>query len=179
LVSKDPKDDEFLFRILSLIDCRCRALSPGMNFTGIDVAAKTVAYWTTDDPHTLSWSTLPFAAQGIVQALKHPKETENRVIFVRAFEASQRQVVEELERQQGAKYATSIVDTEAIVQDSKARLEADRGNLDAAFAGVQIAFLLPGYGTDFVRARKYLVNSFAEMPKLALEEAIKEVLKEF
>jgi hypothetical protein len=31
-----------------------RALAPGMNFTGIDVAAKTVAYWTADDSHTLS-----------------------------------------------------------------------------------------------------------------------------
>jgi hypothetical protein len=178
-VSKDPKDEEFLFRILSLIDCRCRALAPGMNFTGIDVAAKTVAYWTTDDSYTLSWSTLPFAAQGIVQALKHPKETENRVIFIRAFEASQRQVVEELERQQGAKYDATIVDTEAIVQDSKARLEADRGNLDAAFAGVQIAFLLPGYGTDFVKAGKYLVNNFAEMPELTLEEAVEDVLEAF
>jgi hypothetical protein len=156
-----------------------RALAPGMKFTGIDVAAKTVAYWTKDDSHTLSWSTLPYAAQGIVQALKHPKETENRPVFIRAFEASQRQIVEELERQQGAKYATSIVDTEAIVQDSKTRLEADGGDLGAAFAGVQIAFLLPGYGTDFVKAGKYLVNDFTEMPKLTLEEAIKNVLKAF
>jgi hypothetical protein len=150
-----------------------------MNFTGIDVGAKTVAYWTADDSHTLSWSTLPYAAQGIVQALKHPTETENRPIFIRAFEASQRQVVEELERQQGAKYATSIVDTEAIVRDSKTRLEADAGDLEAAFAGVQVAFLLPGYGSDFVKAGKYLVNDFAEMPKLTLEEAIRDVLKAF
>jgi len=150
-----------------------------MTFTGIDVAAKTVAYWITDDSHKLSWSTLPFAAQGIVQALRHPKETENRAIFVRAFEASQRQVVEELERQQGAKYATSIFDAEAIVQDSKTRLEADKSDLGAAFAGVQIAFLMPGYGSDFVKAGKYLVNDFVEMPKLTLEEAIEDVLKEF
>jgi hypothetical protein len=151
-----------------------------MDFTGIDIAAKTAAYWTPeDDSHTLSWSTLPFAAQGIIRALKHPKDTENKTVFIRAFEASQRQVVEELERQQGAKYATSIVDTEAIVQDSKTRLEADAGDLGAAFAGVQTAFLLPGYGTDFVKARKYLVNDFAEMPKLTLEEAIKDVLKEY
>jgi hypothetical protein len=150
-----------------------------MNFTGIDVGAKTVAYWTADDSHTLSWSTLPYAAQGIVQALKHPTETENRPVFIRAFEASQRQVVEELERQQGAKYATSIVDTEAIVRDSKTRLEADAGDLEAAFAGVQVAFLLPGYGSDFVKTGKYLVNDFAEMPKLTLEEAIKDVLKAF
>jgi hypothetical protein len=150
-----------------------------MSFSGIDVAAKTVAYWTTDGSHTLSWSTLPYAAQGIVQALKHPKETENRTVFIRAFEASQKQVVEELERQQGVKYAASIVDTEAIVQDSKTRLEADEGDLGAAFAGVQITFLLPGYGTDFVKAGKYLVNNFTEMPILTLEEAIQDVLKTF
>jgi hypothetical protein len=157
-----------------------RALAPGMTFTGIDVAAKTAAYWTPDDSHTLSWSTLPYAAEGIVRALKHPAETENRPVFIRAFEASQRQVVEELERQQGgAKYATSIVDTEAIVRDSKTRLEADAGDLQAAFAGVQVAFLLPGYGTDFVKAGKYLVNDFAEMPELTLEEAIRDVLKAF
>ena len=42
---------------------------------------------------------------------------------------------------------------------------------------MQIAFLLPGYGTDFVKAGKYLMNNFTEMPELTLEEAIKDVLK--
>ena len=59
-----------------------RALAPGMNFTGIDVAAKTVAYWTADDSHTLSWSTLPYAAQGIVQALKHPSRPGVTVLSI-------------------------------------------------------------------------------------------------
>jgi hypothetical protein len=32
---------------------------------------------------------------------------------------------------------------------------------------------------DFVKAGKYLVSNFVEMPKLTLEEAIKDVLKGF
>jgi hypothetical protein len=45
--------------------------------------------------------------------------------------------------------------------------------------GVRVAFLLPGYGADFVKAGRYLVNSFAEMPELTLEDAIKDILKAF
>lgn len=149
-----------------------------MTFTGIDIAAHTVSYWTKDGTHTPSWTTLPFAAQGVVQALKHPDETENTIVFVHAFEASQQQIVAELERQQSVKYEASDLDAEAVMEESKAKWEG-QGDVGAAYMLVQGAFLLPEYGTDFVKSGKKLGDGFMELPKLTLEEVVADVLKDF
>lgn len=153
---------------------RDRALAPGMTFTGIDITNHTVGYWTQGATFTPSWSTLPFAAQGVVQALKYPEQTKNTVVFVRAFEASQQQIVAELERQQGAKYSATDVDANAIIKEAKARL--DGGDASAAFTLVQAAFLTPDFGADFVGSKKNVGNAYMELPELTLEKVIKDVL---
>lgn len=149
-----------------------------MTFTGIDVAARTVAYWTPGNTHTPSWSTLPFAARGVAEALKYPRETENKVVFVRAFEAGQQQIVAELEKQQGVKYSAIEVDGQAIVREAKAKLEGQHDVAAASVTLIQAAFLLPEYGTNFVKAEKNIAN-FMELPSVSLEEVVRETLKSF
>lgn len=149
-----------------------------MTFTGIDVAAHTVAYWTHGDTHTPSWSTLSFAAQGVVEAVKHPRETENKVIFVRAFEASQQQIVRELEKQQKVQYKATEVDAQAVMKEAKAQLVNDKDDA-AAYTLVQAAFLLPEFGTDFVKAKKDIADEYMTLPTISLEEVVKDVLTGF
>lgn len=149
-----------------------------MSFTGADVSAQTVTYWTAEGEHSPSWSTLPFTGASVVEALKHPKETANKTIFVREFEASQYDIVKELERQQGVTYKAETIDAAAAIKEAKRKV-AESNDVYAKYVLVQAGFLRPEYKTDFVKAKEYVVTDLLGLPTSTLQTVVKDALKQY
>jgi uncharacterized protein YbjT (DUF2867 family) len=151
------------------------SLSPDTAFLRINPTEHTAGFFN-DGEHKLSFSTLPWAAKAIVKILEEPEKTANRVFPVRAFEASQADIVRELEKQQDVKYEVSNVDGKDFVREQKEILEA--GNGAAAYALIRAGFMTKGYGSNFVEEAAVPVGSeeLERLNKLSLEEVVSEVL---
>ncbi|KAF7188358.1 Phenylcoumaran benzylic ether reductase Pyrc5 [Pseudocercospora fuligena] len=146
--------------------------------TDIDPKAHTVAYWD-NGTHKPAHTTLSYAAQGVLECLKHPKETKNKRIFMQAFAASQREIVAELEKQQGVKYTElSPIDGTIAVQNAHQSWEASlHKDQIARIQTVKAQILVKEYGTDFVEAgKKPLLETFVDMPKVTLQDVVKTVV---
>lgn len=147
-----------------------------VKFLGIDTVNHTVAYWDRGT-HKPTHTTLSYAAQGIVEILKHPDETKNKRVFMEAFTASQREIVAELEKQQGVKYEElSPVNGAEAVEDAHHRWNKSK-DFDAAITTVVAEILMEEYGANFVKAgKKPILEDFAVMPKVTLEDVVKVVV---
>ena len=144
-----------------------------MKVIDVDPFAHTVQYWR-DGTHAPSITTLPYCAEATLQILKHTDIARNQRIFLSAFEASQRQVVAELEEQQQLKYTASHADEDRIVQEAKARWNSAKDE-NAAYTLVTPGVLLPEYKGNFVSSNKQpILEQIVEMPKLTLEVVVNE-----
>ncbi|KAK4503959.1 hypothetical protein PRZ48_004874 [Zasmidium cellare] len=144
-------------------------------FIGIDPVKHTVAYWD-NGTHTPTVSTLPYSALGVVESIKHAEETKNKRIFLDPLKASQREVVAELERQQGVKYTElePVVGTKAIEEAHKKWADSGETDIPAVLTTVTAQILVEEYGTDFKKARKGpILEDFVKMPKITLPEVVK------
>ena len=147
------------------------ALQPAIAFAGINIETRTAKLWQ-NGTHKLSWSTLPWAAQGIAQILlADPATTANKVIPLHGLSASQNEIVALLEKYQNTNYEISHFDDETVVQEAKASWAANKtGALDLVKAG----FFLDGYGSDFVGdGIVQNGNEFLTLETLDLEEIVK------
>lgn len=143
-----------------------------MKFLDIDPINHTAQYWL-GGTHTPSITTLPYSAKAVVQLLKHPEVGKNQRIFLSSFEASQRDIVAELEKQQGVKYATSSVECEGVVREAQSRWE-NQGDEMAAYRLVTAGILLPQGKSNFVSTgKKPMLEKELEMPQLTLESVIR------
>ena len=145
----------------------------GYTFLGIDTVAHTAQYWN-DGSHAFSNTTLPYSAQATLQILKHPELFQNQRVFLSGVEASQRQIVAELERQkQGEKYTDTQVNGEQIVRDAQAQWSS--GDKNAAYTLVTAGILLPEYKANFATAgKKPILEEMVDIPKLTLEEVVRD-----
>ncbi|KAK5120688.1 hypothetical protein LTR85_006046 [Meristemomyces frigidus] len=148
-------------------------------FLGIDTVEHTVKYWR-DGNHPFSSTTLPYAAAAALQILQLPVEqTANKRIFVSAFEASQRQVVAELEKQQGVEYTSIPYDADKTVEEAKAKWAAQQ-DIYAAYTTVTASIMLPEYGSNFDTSGKQPLLERMEgvaLPRLTLESVLREWLE--
>lgn len=141
-------------------------------FLGIDPNNHKVDYWR-GGTHAPSHATLPYAAQATLQILNHPDIGKNQRIFLSPFQASQREIVAELEKVQGVKYQVADADDDQIVQDATAKWKTE-GDVQAAYTLVAADILLPGHGSDFPTAKKTpILENVVSMPKLTLQDVIK------
>lgn len=145
-----------------------------VNFIGIDAVNHTVAYWD-NGTHTPTVSTLPCAALGVVESIKHAEETKNKRVYLNPLRASQREVVAELEKQQGVKYKElePVVGTNAIGEAHKKWVASGKTDIPAIFTTVAAQILVEEYGTDFTKAGKGpVLEDFVKMPKITLPEVV-------
>lgn len=150
-----------------------------VKFLGIDPVEHTVAYWD-GAYHAASHTTLSYAAQGVIECLKHPEETKNKRVFLEAFTASQREIVAELEKQQGVKYEElEPVDGKKTVEDAHQRWEASgQTDNDAVITTVVAGILMPEYHADFVQSgKKPMLEDLVQMPKVTLEDVVRTVVE--
>lgn len=142
-------------------------------FIGVDPVAHTAQYWR-DGTHRFSNTTLPYSAQATVQLMKNPEVGKNQRIFVSGFEASQQDIVAELEKQQGVKYDVSHEDADQIVAEAKSKWANER-EASAPYTLIKASILLPEYKANFVSAgKKPILEELVEMPKLTLEGVVRE-----
>lgn len=144
-------------------------------FLGIDPVAHTVQYWEGGS-HTPSHTTLAYAAQAVADVLKHPDLGVNQRIFLSPFQASQREIVTELETQQGVEYTANHVEGHDDVEQAKVKWIRERDE-NAAYILVSAGILLPEYRSDFETAGKQpILEKLIEMRKLTLEDVVREWL---
>ncbi|OQV07596.1 hypothetical protein CLAIMM_12004 [Cladophialophora immunda] len=158
-------------------------LDPSIAFADIHLQTRTAHLWQ-NGTHKLSWSTLPWAAEGIAQILlAPPARTANKVIPLHGASASQNDILAALERLQlskGSKYATThFADpAELIPQTQRAWRESNNNDTAAALLLVKAGFFLDGYGSDFVGEGITPVgNEFLELPPLDFEGVIAEAVR--
>jgi hypothetical protein len=155
-------------------DVAIRALDE--SFIGIDPKKHTVEYWC-EGIHSPSHTTLSYVAQATLQILKHSELFKNQRVFLSPFQASQREIVAELEKLQGVKYQDFDADSEKVVKNAKLEWETE-ANAVAAGTLVSAGVLLPGFGADFVSSKKTpILEEIVEMPSLTLKAVIKAWVK--
>ncbi|KAE8446661.1 hypothetical protein EG329_011704 [Mollisiaceae sp. DMI_Dod_QoI] len=143
------------------------------NFIDVDAKAHSVVYWD-EGKHKPSMTTLPYAAQGVLQILKHPGTFGNQRVFMEGFAASQKEIVAELEIQQGVKYSSTKVVGKDKAREAMAILEKGF-DLNHALTTVKAGILVPEYKADFVASgKKPILEQVVEgLPKITLTDVVK------
>jgi hypothetical protein len=144
-------------------------------FIDIDSDAHSVIYWD-NGTQAPSMTTLPYTAQGVIQVLKHSENFKNKRVFMEAFAASQKDIVAELEKQQGVKYTSTTING---VERTKKAMDtlAKEFDLNEAFATVKSELWVPEYKADFVAAGKHpILEHSVSLPKITLQDVVKEYL---
>lgn len=152
------------------------SLDPNIAFLGMNPKTKSATLYDQGQ-HTLSFTTLPWAALAIVKMLElDPQKTANRVFPVRAFETSQKQIVAELEKQQGVTWKNEELDVASHIKEQKEKLAG--GDKNAIYALIAVGFLTKGYGSDLVGEGIVPVGSdeLEGLPEITLVSVVKEAL---
>ena len=144
-------------------------------FGGIDAKAHNATYWD-DRNHRFSFTTLLWAAEAIAQILQHQELTANKIFPVRAFEASQRDIVTALEQAQDVKYEISHVDSKKRIEESTKKLS--EGDNSAILPLIQAGFFVPRFGSNLVEEGIVEVGSNKlDLPRISLEGVVDEAVK--
>ena len=151
------------------------SLAPAIKFPDIDIVKHTATLWAGGN-HQLSWTTLAWSAQAVAEILLHPEETKNKVVPVRALEASQNDIIAVLEKLQGVRYELSAADHEKQIADARADWEKTQARWPSLVL-VKAGFLLDGYGSNFVDEGIVEVgNGYLGLQDLQLEDVLREVI---
>lgn len=193
----DPKNSELspIFKPKAELAEKLNGLSqknPGFSWTGIatgiwldwvleikfgdiDPENHSATYWD-EGKQAPSWTTLPYAAQGVLAVLKRHEDFQNQRVFMEAFAASQKDIVAELEKQEGVKYTTSSVKGAEKVKEAHATL-AQGFDMGAAFTTVKAEIWVADYKADFkASGKKPILEEYAELPKITLQEVVKSYI---
>ncbi|KAK5128149.1 hypothetical protein LTR08_004101 [Meristemomyces frigidus] len=140
-------------------------------FIGIDAFEHTVQYWK-GGKHAFSYTTLAYAAAAGLEILRLPAaKTANKRIYMSPQEASQHQIVAELEKQQGVEYTSLPFEAESALAEAREIVAADH----MSFATVPATVLLPEYQANFVTAGKLpLLERLngVKLPELTVENVV-------
>ena len=123
-------------------------LDPTIAFANIDIKAHTAKLWQ-NGTHSLSWSTIPWSAEGIVQTLlADPTSTANKVIPLHGVSASQNDIITLLEKIQGVKYEISNFNDTATVEEAQ-KSWAENNDTKSALDLVKVGFSSRGMEVIF------------------------------
>jgi hypothetical protein len=123
---------------------------------GIDPSAHAVLY-CRNGTHRTSTMTMPYAAAATIAAFTHSNATKNNRIFMSAFVASERDIVADMKKLQGATYAVSHASVDVLDQ-IRDKLKADEEQpgayQSAQYETVTASVLLPEYQAGSVTLGK-------------------------
>ncbi|KIW15389.1 hypothetical protein PV08_05435 [Exophiala spinifera] len=154
------------------------ALDPAIAFANIDIKSHTAKLWA-DGKHTLSWTTLPWAAYGITQVLLSPSETANKVVPIRGFEASQQDIIALLENLQEVTYNVEHIDAEDAISKAQSSWRENK-DISSALQLVKAGFFLHGFGSDLVGEKIVQTgNEYLNLPELKFEETVRKALEQW
>ncbi|KAK5171966.1 uncharacterized protein LTR77_003603 [Saxophila tyrrhenica] len=140
---------------------------------GVSGNGRKVDYWR-DGTHAFSCTTLEYCGAALVALLKHPEVGINQRVFLSPFEASQREIIAELESQLNVEFATAHADDKKIVQGAQTDWKQTK-NVFSAYQLVSAGILLPEYKSGFESSGKApILEHLLEMPKLTLKGIVAE-----
>lgn len=155
-----------------------RTLEPNISFADINIQTRKARLWQ-NGTHKLSWSTLPWAAEGIAQILLAGEHTANKVVSIHGFEASQNEIINVLERLQNTKYDISSFNAQELIETSQSSWAKNK-DIPSAIKLVQAGFLLDGYGSNLVtEGLTPIANAYLTLPPLTLEEVVEDAVKQW
>ncbi|KEF58491.1 uncharacterized protein A1O9_06417 [Exophiala aquamarina CBS 119918] len=153
-------------------------LEPDISFADINIKTRTAKLWN-NGTHKLSWSTLPWAAEGIAQILLAGELTANKVVPLHGFEASQKEIISALQKLQNVTYDIGHVDSREIIKNSQSSWVENK-DMPSAIKLVQAGFLLDGYGSNLVtEGVTRLGNEYLTLPPLTLDEVVEASVKQW
>lgn len=145
------------------------AMSYGMF---VDLKGKTIRLWDGGE-RRYSTTLLPSVAKAVSGVLKHPKETKNRVVFIRSAALTQKEVLERAKKAVGGDGWT--IETPSVTEHLKEAYKSleKTGEIDR-LAFITAAIWGEGYGSDF----QNLDNELLGIKDLSDAE-IQEVIESF
>lgn len=155
-----------------------RTLEPAIAFANIDVKNHIAKLWE-NGTHKLSWSTLPWAAEGIAQILLTPEQTANKVVPIHGFEASQNDIISALEKLQNVSYEISHFDSKKGIEEAQSSWRENKDIQSALFL-VKAGFFTAGNGSNFVKEGTVQVgNEFLNLPPLDFDEIVEKAVNQW
>ncbi|KAL9078229.1 MAG: hypothetical protein Q9157_002847 [Trypethelium eluteriae] len=150
-------------------------LKVGGGLMGWDIPArKATIYDSGNQPYEAT--NVRQIGRAVAGILKHPKETENKYVYVNSFTLTQNQVLAAIERESGERFQVTRMTTTELRDEGYRNVE--EGNLGLGFPQV-VSSAIYGYGgLNNFSASKELANALLQLPEERLEETIEEVLKE-
>ncbi|KIV88049.1 hypothetical protein PV10_08979 [Exophiala mesophila] len=152
------------------------ALNPDIAFANINLRTHTASVWAKGD-HKLSWTTLPWAAEGIVQIILAGEVSANKVVPIRAFEASQNEIIQILESVQKVKYRVTNIDPDSVIPESQ-KIWREEKKGPAALTLVKAGFFLGGYGSNLVDEGIVPTgNEYLTLSPLSVQDIVREATR--
>ncbi|EFQ34744.1 NmrA-like family protein [Colletotrichum graminicola] len=142
-------------------------------FLGMHVKDKRFVIWD-DGEGLMSFTTEENTATGLVRALQTPAETKNTNVLLSDFAASQKQILEALERIQGVKYTTEIVDSRTVIEEKQSAVRD--GDAFATFSLIETGFVTGRYG-GHLEKEGVIMNEKLGLPKKSFDEVVTAALK--
>ncbi|KAK2024937.1 NmrA-like family protein [Colletotrichum zoysiae] len=142
-------------------------------FLGMHVKDKRFVFWD-DGEGLMTFTTEENTATGLVRALQTPAETKNTNVLLSDFVASQKQVLEAIERIQGVKYTTETVDSRKVIEEKQAAVRD--GDASATFALIETGFVTGRYGGNLEK-EGVIMNEKLGLTKKSLDEVVTAALR--
>ncbi|KAL0930586.1 isoflavone reductase family protein (NmrA-like family protein) [Colletotrichum truncatum] len=142
-------------------------------FLGMHVKEKRFVFWDNGEG-LMSFTTEENTATGLVKALQMPEETRNTNVLLSDFAVSQKQLLDAIERIQGAKYETETIDSLAYIEEKQAAVK--NGDDSATFALIETGFVTGRYGGHLEKEGP-IFNERLGLPKKSLDEVVEKALK--
>ncbi|KAF2008805.1 NAD(P)-binding protein [Aaosphaeria arxii CBS 175.79] len=142
-------------------------------FLGMHVREKRFVFWD-DGEGLFSCTTEENTAVGLVRALEMRESTKNTNVYLSDFAISQRQLLEAIERIQGAKYETEYLSSYDLIKEKQ---EAVRnGDNLATFDLIETGFVTGRFGGHLEKEGE-LFNSQLGLPKKTVDEVVEAALR--
>ncbi|TVY15994.1 Isoflavone reductase TP7-like protein [Lachnellula arida] len=110
----------------------------------------------------------------VVAVLSKPAETANQFLYVDSFTATQNQILAELEKATGRKWAVTESSTEAAAREGKELF--GRGDFEGLLLLLKAVMLGEGFGSDFTEDER-LANEMLGLPEQGLIETVAALVK--
>ncbi|KAJ5115918.1 hypothetical protein N7456_000266 [Penicillium angulare] len=177
----------------NLIDYLKSKESEGLSWTGIatsglldwclttgfleyDLQKHTAIIWDGGDKR---FSTINEKAlgQSVVSVLQRPDVTKNKYLHVASLETSQNEILSALEKETGAKWSVSHVQTDEVVSAAQKQLAA--GDFTGAFTLVRAMMVgnIPGLRANYVQETD-LANDLLGLKFETIEETVRRVVSQ-
>ena len=146
-----------------------------VGFLGLETAnRKAVLY--SGGTQKLDLTLLSDAARAVVGIFKHPKETENRNVYVNTFLSSPAAILSVIEKQTGQTFEKELKDAETANREGREAVEKGdlsgfRDMMMGLMAGAEEG-VVNGYGKD-----NELLLGHGTRTEEEMEEAVRKVLK--